>query len=696
MDFPSSFVLRTRLTCHAALYAIAFALALTPAAFGASSIASPAASASPVAATAAPSLSAPAIPASPPVAQAQQIATSETLNPSAVVAYLSNVITWYQHLTSEALLVEEPSETLLYADDHQIANEVQGLAFEYARAAADYIAKFTGKAPPAGEPPSIAGAAGGLGDLGNKAAALQAELQGAEARQKALQAQMNNGRGPARSALASQIAAISGEIDLTQARIGAIDAIIQFQTGNSTSDQSGGLRAQIDELEKSMPLAASPPGTQPSTSAPAPSPTTPRTEPSGMSGAFYDLLAARNKSDQLAHTIVLTNNLANQIKQARAPLIEQIGSIDERGDSYSKGMASADLVTLRTREKMFRDLIAQHKDLIALTLPLTKQVVLLESYVGNLQRWQHALNDRARSDLRRLIIRGSIVAFALALIFIGAAIWRQLTFRYVQDIRRRGQVLAARRLVVGVLVALILLINFSDQLGSFATILGFAAAGVAVALQNVILSIAGYFFLIGRFGIRVGDRVQIGGVVGDVVEIGLVKLSLMELGGDGNHRMPTGRVVVFSNAIVFQPSGNFFKQAPGTSFVWNEIRLKLAADCDYRLAEKRLTDAVDQVYARYRETIQRDYRHLEHELNILLDSPKPQSRLSLGSDGLDVTIRYPAETRNAAQIADEVSRRVLDAIAREPSLRLVTGAANIESVQVPTTTEESEPEKKSA
>jgi hypothetical protein len=160
--------------------------------------------------------------------------------------------------------------------------------------------------------------------------------------------------------------------------------------------------------------------------------------------------------------------------------------------------------------------------------------------------------------------------------------------------------------------------------------------------------------------------------------------------------MPTGRVVVFSNAIVFQPSGNFFKQAPGTSFVWNEIRLKLAADCDYRLAEKRLTDAVEQVYSRYRETIQRDYRHLERELNILLDSPKPQSRLSLDSDGLDVTIRYPAETRIAAQIADEVTRRVLDAIGREPSLRLVTGSANIESVPVAETAEETHPEKKSA
>jgi small-conductance mechanosensitive channel len=694
MYSPVSFSSRTRLIFYAVVYAIAIAVALVPAAFGASSTASPAGGIASPAATASQAAAAPSAAASAaPVAEGLPIVTSQTLNPSAVIAYLSDVITWYQHLSAEAQLVEEPSETLLYADDHQIANEVQGLAFEYARAAADYIAKFTGKAPPAGAAPP-GGGASGLGDLGNKAASLQVDLQGAQGRLKAMQAQMNSARGAARTALSSQIAAVNGEIDLTQARIGAIDAIIQFQTGNSASDQSGGLRAQIDELQKSMPLASAAPGA-PSGTASA-EPAAPRAEPSGMSGALYDLLAARRKSDQLGQTIVLTNNLATQIKHVRAPLIEQIGAIDERGDSYSKGMAAADVATLRTREKMFRDLIAQHKDLVALTLPLTKQVVLLDSYVGNLERWQGAVNDRARADLRRLIIRASVVAVALALIFIGAAVWRRLTFRYVQDIRLRGQVLAARRLVVGMLVAFILLINFSDQLGSFATILGFAAAGVAVALQNVILSIAGYFFLIGRFGIRVGDRVQIGGVVGDVVEIGLVKLSLMELGGDGNHRMPTGRVVVFSNAIVFQPSGNFFKQAPGTSFVWNEIRLKLAADCDYRLAEKRLTDAVEQVYARYREAIQRDYRHLERDLNILLDSPKPQSRLSLSSDGLDVTIRYPAETRTAAQIADEVTRRVLDAIAREPSLRLVTGAANIESVTVPASAEEAEPEKKSA
>jgi small-conductance mechanosensitive channel len=225
--------------------------------------------------------------------------------------------------------------------------------------------------------------------------------------------------------------------------------------------------------------------------------------------------------------------------------------------------------------------------------------------------------------------------------------------------------------VIAIAVFLILLFNFASELGAVATVMGFAAAGIALALQNVILSVAGYFFLIGKFGIKVGDRVQITGVTGDVVDIGLVKLSLMELGVAGNDHVPTGRVAVFSNAIVFQPNGNFFKQAPGSNFTWKEISLTLSPDCDYRLAEKRLLDAVEDVFARYREAIQRQYREMEKHLNVDVEMPRPQSRLQLNQQGLQVTIRYPVETRNAIQTADAVARRLLDAISREPSLKLV-------------------------
>ena len=120
------------------------------------------------------------------------------------------------------------------------------------------------------------------------------------------------------------------------------------------------------------------------------------------------------------------------------------------------------------------------------------------------------------------------------------------------------------------------------------------------------------------------------------------------------------------------------------------MRLTLAPDVDYRLAEKRILDAVDEVFARYRDRVMRDYRHLERDLNVMLETPKPQSRLHLSKNGLEIVIRYPAETYSAPQITDEISRRVLDAINREPSLRLAAqGIANIQSVPVPAVAEDS-------
>jgi len=86
--------------------------------------------------------------------------------------------------------------------------------------------------------------------------------------------------------------------------------------------------------------------------------------------------------------------------------------------------------------------------------------------------------------------------------------------------------------------------------------------------------------------------------------------------------------------------------------------------------------------------VQRDVRYLEADLHVLLETPRPQSRLQLTSAGLDMIVRYPADVRTATQIADEVSRRVLDAIRREPGLQLVAPSpANIQPLAQPSATD---------
>ena len=176
-----------------------------------------------------------------------------------------------------------------------------------------------------------------------------------------------------------------------------------------------------------------------------------------------------------------------------------------------------------------------------------------------------------------------------------------------------------------------------------------------------------------------GDRIQISGVTGTVVDLGLIRLHLMEIEGSGADRQPTGRVVVFSNAVVFQPNASFFKQIPGTDFMWHEVTLTLAPESNYQLAEKRMLAAVEAVYARYRESIEWQHRQIEETLNFEVDTPQPQIRLRLTQNGIEAVIRYPVGLDRASEVDDQISRELLHAIEQAPELKLVgSGTPNIQ------------------
>jgi small-conductance mechanosensitive channel len=183
-------------------------------------------------------------------------------------------------------------------------------------------------------------------------------------------------------------------------------------------------------------------------------------------------------------------------------------------------------------------------------------------FVGDLETWKSALGREGWLILQNLGIGLIGVVIALAAILVGGALWRVAAERYVQDTYRRRLLLIARKVVVGTAMALVLVFHFASELTTLITGLGFAAAGIAFALQTVILALAGYFSMVAPNGIRVGDRVSLQGpfgyVQGEVLDIGLVRIRLREL--EGEPLRPTGRIVVFPNSVVF--TGSFFKHPP--------------------------------------------------------------------------------------------------------------------------------------
>ncbi len=638
-----------------------------------------------------------------PLARTPSAAASPAVDERAgVLNFLGETIAWYRHFTTEARLATEPAEMLFVEDDRQRALEVVKLAFQYARAAA---ALLKSEKPSIGSATTTAAgglqknetaAVPGLVGLMARAEQLQNNLNQLKQQAEQLKAQIAAAKAARRAAFVRQLAVLQSQIELAQSRLDSYNALIQFESTTVLAGTQGtGLSSQIDALERSVPelnapaKAAAPaaraiPPIAVSTTTNNPVEPGTATDDNGLLGVIESLFRLSGEDGALSDRINETRRLSGFNSTARAPLVARLRELNARADALAAEPAGDDLAANLARKQQFDDLIKRHKMITDALVPLAKQDVVLQLYVASLQQWSATIDERSDSLLRRLVLRLAGLAIVLLLIFIGAYIWRRLTFRYVQDLRRRRQLLQLRKLTVALVVFLVLLFDFASQLGTLATVMGLAAAGVALALQNVILSFAGYFFVTGRYGIRVGDRIQIAGISGDVIDIGLFKLALMELVGDGYSSQPTGRVVVFPNSIIFQSNGNFFKQAPGTSFVWNEFRLTLSPECDYRLAEKRLLEVVEDVYARYRDTVLRQYGDLERDLSMKFESPRPQSRLRLGPNGIELTIRYPADTRYAVQVADEISRRALDAIRQEPALSLaMPGTPNLMPLVAP-------------
>jgi len=584
---------------------------------------------------------------------------------ASVISYLGQVIGWYRVAIGE-LAMPDPSDVLYAADHRQLADEVLHLGFDYARALAALL-KAIGSDH---RTQPLNAQSTGVGELAKRRAAAQAEVAGFTDKVNTLQTRLRQSGTRARDLVGRELAAAQGQLELAKSHVDSIDALIDYEAGSLSGDTSRtSLSAQIDELQASLPsgeqakAAAQAAGTSTSIEGLSPS--------AGFLTRGELLMSLQREQQAIGDALRMTAELTAAATAQRNQLGQSLREIDDQSLVEAHEASSSDIATVRETRAAFQQLTARRKLVSDAMQPLARQIVTLNLYDANLQQWRTAIARRSRAEVLSLVLRLAALGILLAMASLGGFVWRKLTLRYVPDLQRRHQLMQLRRFVMAIVIVLILLFGLGGDLRVLATVMGFAAAGIALALQNVILSFAGYFYLSGRFGIRVGDRVQLAGVTGDVLEIGLFKLTLMELTNDANGRQPTGRIVTYPNSIVYQANGNFFNQLPGAHYLWNEMRLTLAPDCDYRLAEERVMDVVSAVFGRYRDSIQRDYHNLESALNIRFENPRPFSRLQLSDAGIEVVVRYPVPLQTTAQAVDEISRRLIDAINREPGLRLV-------------------------
>jgi small-conductance mechanosensitive channel len=610
-------------------------------------------------------------------------APSPTLQPVQILDFLSHTVSWYRRSAVERQLAGEPEDLTFFQQNRGVAEQVIQLAFDYSRAQAELQPKTGRTAAPAQR--------SGLDQhqgLVQAAQKMDQQLQDTQKELVSTRAKLADARPAGRKLLESQVAELESEVGLLHARHDAIETMVEFVVSSSSGTGGVGLRAQIEELARSVPASLSlPAGTPEGKTTREPSPTSNEAvssgpQPSGIWGLSADLFRLSGKERTLSGEIAATGELSQGCKNLRQPLVAYLHSLVTQGDQL---FASADVAPagqLAQATQQIDALTAQFKQVSAGLLPLSKIVVLLDIYQKTLANWRDQVKTESHEELRQLLLRIGVLVLLVAVVAGLGEIWRRTTFRYIHDARRRYQFLLLRRVVMWIAIILIIVLTFATQLGSVVTFAGLITAGVAVALQNVIISVFAYFILIGKYGIRVGDRVQIAGVTGEVVDIGLVRIHVMELGGPGDSQ-PTGRVVAFSNSIVFQPTAGLFKQIPGTNFVWHDLRLTLAPDSDYHTARERITEAVDAALADCRDSMEAQRRSMEMSLTTVTPTEfRPKVRLRYTASGIEAVVRFPVGLDKAGEIDDHLMRAVLAALDREPKLKLVSAEMPLSKAEV--------------
>ena len=596
---------------------------------------------------------------------ADPIAQRAVMTGEQVVQILDETVDWYRTLGMQQQAATQPSDLLILYANRQTADKVMALAFEIARANAELISSEAGAKQEQQEAssPETESLARIKKKLDDQRTELQGEIEG-------VRRQIAAASGKEREELQSRLSVLQSELDLINARRNLFANMTQYANENAGANA---LKAHIDAIAASIPASAGPITATTTASAPAIAPTSVTSAVSTSLSQFgiWDLTATVLRLSAKARTIETVDRRTEELQEVfteiREKPLDQLKALSERSDALA-AEAEKDPSKLKYVRDQYDTIAWLFQQTSGIVTPLSKAEVLLTQYRNNLDNWREAVQRQTREAWRVLGIRLAIFAGLLALVFTAAELYRRAVFRYVTDTRRRSRLLLLRKILLWALVVAIAAATFATELGSLATFAGLITAGLAVAMQSVLVSVVGYFFLIGKYGIRIGDRVQVGAVKGEVIDLGLVRLHLMELSGQDGALSPTGRVVAFANSIIFGATGGLFKHIPGINLAWREITVRLPAGADAAAVKTKLIEAVGGVLKDYRDDILRQTQEIQRTAQVHGSADaQPQVQLRFAAEGVDAIVRYPVELQHAAEIDERVSREVLHVISSEPA-----------------------------
>lgn len=201
---------------------------------------------------------------------------------------------------------------------------------------------------------------------------------------------------------------------------------------------------------------------------------------------------------------------------------------------------------------------------------------------------------------------------------------------------------------------------FNAKLSGLGTALGVAGAGIAFALQEVIVSVAGYIAVFTSHFYRVGDRVKLGGIKGDVIDIGILRTTLMEIGDWVNGDLYNGKMVRVANSFVFkEPVYNYSGDFP---FLWDEITIPIKTKGDYKYAKEIFSEILKDEVGDFADSSQKAWDNMIGKYDIENARVQPMITMVFDQNWITFTLRYVVDFKSRRSTKSNLSDKILTAI----------------------------------
>jgi small-conductance mechanosensitive channel len=284
---------------------------------------------------------------------------------------------------------------------------------------------------------------------------------------------------------------------------------------------------------------------------------------------------------------------------------------------------------------------------------------LAETY----RKWMEVVGDQERAVVHRGL-RGVAIIVAILLIGIFFDSWLKSLLGKVKLDARQGETLHAVVSTALQIIALglILLVIFGPP-GQLGTFLGLAGAGLTVALKDFIVSFFGWFVLMGRNGIRLGDWVEINGVTGEVAELGMFHTVLLETGNWTDSGHPTGRRVTFTNNFAIE--GHYFNFSTSGQWLWDELTLVVdSSQSPYPIVDA-LQKAVLEATSQSAGEAEKEWKNAAHSRNVGALSAAPAINLKPVGGGVEIAVRYITRASERYAMRSRLYQAAVNLISRK-------------------------------